>query len=57
MSETYLGIDVHKNGCVFAEIDSEGKLLRRGRFRNDVGEVSTFAGTLPPRAHLVLELS
>jgi transposase len=55
MSENYLGIDVHKNWCVFAEIDSKGKLLRRGRFRNDFGEVTQFAGSLSPRVHLVLE--
>jgi transposase len=55
MSEKYLGIDVHKNWCVFAEIDSKGKLLRRGRFRNDSGEVTEFAGSLCSWVHLVLE--
>ena len=55
MSESYLGIDVHKKWCVFTEIDSKGKVLRRGRFGNTFEEVSTFAGSLSPKIHLVLE--
>ena len=37
MSENYLGIDVHKNWCVFAEIDSKGKLLPRADFAMTLG--------------------
>jgi hypothetical protein len=32
MSESYLGIDVHKRFCVFCEIDADGGVVRRGRF-------------------------
>jgi transposase len=56
MSEvSYLGIDVHKKKCVFVEIDSTGKILRRGSFGNTFMEVSDFASSLSPRIHLVLE--
>jgi len=36
MSESYLGIDVHKKVCVFAEIDSKGKIVHRGKFNNTI---------------------
>jgi transposase len=55
MSKSYLGVDVHKKMCVFSEIDSEGKLLNRGKFGNTLEEVSDFAATLSPDVHLVLE--
>ena len=55
MPESYLGIDVHKKQCVFTEIDSKGKILRRGRFGNTFGEVADFCSTLSRRANVVLE--
>jgi transposase len=55
MSKSYLGIDVHKKVCVFSEIDSEGKILHRGKFSNTLEEVSGFAATLSPEVRLVLE--
>ena len=55
MKESYLGIDFHKKWCVFAEIDSTGKLLRQGRFGNTFEEVSTFASSLTQRVQVVLE--
>jgi transposase len=55
MSETYLGVDVHKRICVFTEIDSEGNLLRRGKFSNNFEEVGRFACSLTSNINLVLE--
>ena len=55
MSKTYLGVDVHKRICVFTEIDSEGNVLRRGKFSNNFEEVSRFACSLASNVNLVLE--
>jgi transposase len=55
MSESYLGIDVHKKRCVYTEIDSTGKVMGQGRFDNTFEEVSTFASSLNSKVHLVLE--
>ncbi len=55
MSASFMGIDLHKRTCYFTEIDSEGKVLRRGRFGNNIEEVSAFAGTLSSEVGLVVE--
>jgi hypothetical protein len=55
MSESYLGIDIHKKWCVYTEIDSKGKVVRQGRFGNTLEEVSTFASSLNSKVQLVLE--
>ncbi len=55
MSESYPGIDVDKKVWVFTEIDSEGKIVSRGKFNNTIEEVSDFASTLSPNVQLVLE--
>lgn len=55
MSQSYLGIDVHKRRCVFTEIDSKGKIVRRGKFSNTFEEVADFSSSLTPKVHLVLE--
>jgi transposase len=55
MSNTYLGVDVHKRSCVFTAIDSEGNLLKQGRFNNNLQGVIEFASTLSPKVQLVLE--
>jgi len=55
MSKTYLGVDVHKRICVFTEIDSEGNVLRKGKFSNNFEEVSRFACSLASNVNLVLE--
>lgn len=56
MSEvSYMGIDVHKKTCVYVEIDSTGKIRRRGSFGNTFMGVSDFASSLSTRVHLVLE--
>lgn len=45
MKKSYLGIHVHKEWCVFTEIDSTGELLRQERFGNAFEGVSTFASS------------
>lgn len=55
MSESYLGIDVHKKRCVYTEIDSTGKVVNQGRFDNTFEEVSTFASSLTSKIQVVLE--
>jgi hypothetical protein len=55
MAKSFVGIDIHKKLCVYTEIDSEGNLIRQGRFGNDLLEVSDFSSSLTPQAHLVVE--
>lgn len=55
MSESYVGIDVHKKRCVYTEIDPTGKVVKQGRFDNIFEEVSTFASRLTSKVHVVLE--
>jgi transposase len=55
MSKSFMGIDVHKKVCVFTDIDSEGRIIHRGKFNNNLAEVSEFASMLSPDVHLVLE--
>jgi transposase len=55
MSERFVGVDLHKKLCYFAELDSRGNLLRRGKFGNNIGEVSAFAVSLHPRTMLTVE--
>jgi transposase len=55
MSKSYLGIDVHKRYCVYSEIDAKGKVIRRGRFGNNLGEVSDFGSGLKGGEQVVLE--
>jgi transposase len=55
MSERYLGIDVHKKLCVYTELDSSGNVIRRGKFGNNISEVSDFSSRLSPCSHVVLE--
>ena len=55
MSKSFMGIDLHKRNCVFTEIDSDGKVLRRGKFGNNIEEVTKFAQTLTKDEELVVE--
>lgn len=55
MHKTFVGIDLHKRRCVYAEIDADGNLLRRGSFGNNIEEVSRFALGLGKDTHLVVE--
>jgi len=55
MSERFIGVDLHKRFCVFTELDSEGNLMRRGRFGNNIREISDFASGLRPDTHLAVE--
>lgn len=55
MSKSYLGIDVHKHECVFTELDSKGKIIRRGRFGNHIEAISDFSSTLQGNEEVVLE--
>jgi|GEM_PF-5806621 len=43
MLDTYLGIDVHKKLCVYTELDSRGNVVSRGKFGNNISEVSDFS--------------
>jgi len=54
-TERFVGVDLHKKSCVFTELDSKGKILRRGKFGNNIGEVSAFAASLHPGTKLVVE--
>jgi transposase len=55
MKESFIGVDLHKRFCVFTEIDPQGNVLRRGRFGNNIEEVSAFASTLSPKVKLTVE--
>ena len=55
MSKTYLGIDVHKLRCVYTELNTKGKIVRKGSFGNNIEEVSDFASSLKGLEELVLE--
>ena len=55
MNESFIGVDLHKRFCVFTEIDHAGNVLRRGRFGNNIQEVSVFASTLSPKVKLTVE--
>ena len=55
MTESFIGVDLHKKFCVFTEIDPQGNVLRRGRFGNNIAEVSAFATTLSPKVKLTVE--
>jgi len=55
MFETYLGIDVHKKRCVYTQVNTQGKIMDRGSFHNEIMEVSDFACRLDSGTHLVLE--
>jgi transposase len=55
MSQRFVGIDLHKRFCVFTELDSEGNLVNRGRFGNNIGEIADFASRLKPQTHLAVE--
>jgi transposase len=55
MSKRFIGVDLHKKYCVFTELDIGGKVLRKGRFGNNLEEVSSFAGTLSGDTRLAVE--
>ncbi|MBU1319895.1 MAG: IS110 family transposase [candidate division Zixibacteria bacterium] len=55
MSNTYVGIDVHKKLCVYTELDPSGNVLRRGKFGNNISEVSDFASRIGSGTHIVVE--
>lgn len=55
MLKSFIGIDVHKHRCVYTELDTKGKILRRGAFCNTFAEVSDFASTLQGRESIVVE--
>ena len=55
MSRKFVGVDLHKRTCYFTELDSEGNVLRRGEFGNNIEEVSSFAGTLTSEVSLTVE--
>lgn len=55
MNESFIGVDLHKKFCVFTELDSQGNVIRRGRFGNNIEEVSAFASTLTPKVKLTVE--
>ena len=55
MTKTYLGIDIHKTWCVYSELDTKGNLIRRGRFGNNLGEISDFGSHLTGREEIVVE--
>ena len=55
MLDRYVGIDVHKKLCVYTELDSGGNVMRRGKFGNNLREVSDFASLVGAGGHVVLE--
>jgi len=55
MSARFIGVDLHKRFCVFTELDIEGNILRRGKFGNNLGEISNFISTLKPNTKLTVE--
>jgi transposase len=55
MSKSFLGIDVHKNKCVYSELDTRGNVIRRGQFGNNLEEVSDFGSSLSGREQVVVE--
>lgn len=55
MSETYVGIDVHKKLCVYTHLDLGGKVICRGKFGNNMKEASDFAVRVGAGAHVVME--
>lgn len=55
MLQSYLGIDVHKQRCVYTELNPDSKIIRRGSFGNNLAEVSDFCSTLKGNENLVLE--
>lgn len=55
MLKSYLGIDVHKFRCVYTELNTRGKIIRRGGFGNNLEEVSDFCSTLTGTENVVLE--
>lgn len=55
MSKSFVGIDIHKRQCVYTQVDGVGKVVKRGRFGNNLGEVSDFVSGLSPRAEVVVE--
>ncbi|MEP0827873.1 MAG: IS110 family transposase [bacterium] len=55
MSRSYVGIDVHKKRCVYHELDTRGNVIRRGRFGNNLAEVSEFGSSLTGQEAIVVE--
>lgn len=55
MSDHYIGIDIHKEWCVFTEIDAKGTIIERGKFGNNSQAVLEFASRLSKNKHLVVE--
>jgi len=55
MSKSFMGIDVHKARCVYSELDARGNVIRRGKFGNNLAEVSDFGSSLTGREQIVVE--
>lgn len=55
MSSRFMGVDIHKRFCVFTELDSKGNVIKRGKFGNNIKELSVFAGSLDRSVQLVVE--
>jgi transposase len=55
MSGRFVGVDLHKRFCVYAELDMDGNVISRGRFGNNIKEVSDFASRLSPGTKLTVE--
>ncbi|MFH1893129.1 MAG: IS110 family transposase, partial [Candidatus Zixiibacteriota bacterium] len=45
----------HKKLCVYTELDSRGTVVRRGKFGNNISEVSDFASRIDSGTHIALE--
>jgi len=55
MSQRFVGVDLHKKLCYFTELDSEGNVIKKGKFGNNFGEVAAFAASLKPQTKLTVE--
>jgi len=55
MSKNFIGVDLHKRFCVFAELDANGNVIRRGKFGNNFKEISDFASSLKQNTKLTVE--
>lgn len=40
MPERFVGVDLHKKLCYFTELDSDGNVIRKGKFGSNFGEVA-----------------
>ena len=56
-SDTYVGLDTHRNVVVATAVDSEGVELRQKQFGATDEELREFLRSLPGRTHVALEAS